>query len=405
MWLLKLAWKNIWRNRSRTGVTISSIFFAVILSVVTVSLQNGVFGNFVNNLVSFYSGYLQVHKSGYWDNQILDNCMTNDEVTAQLLTSNNAVTAIAPRIESFALLSAGELTRGCLVVGISPGAEAKITSLQKKISMGTYLKYDDNRVLVAEGLAHKLQLNVTDTVYLISQGYHGALAANKYLVGGIVKFGSPELNDQLLYMTLSNAQEFFSASGMITAYVLSISAADNLEKTASHIQREIGNGLEVKTWKEMMPEVDQHITTDKASMVVIQGILYILICFGIFGTLLMMMAERKYEMGMLIAIGMKKQKLIVTIILEQLFVVLVGCIAGLVISAPIVWYLREFPIRLYGEMADFMLSYGFEPVFPAELNVGIFLKQTLVVILLGLALSMYPLFVIIRINPVNAMKK
>ena len=81
MWLIKMAWKNIWRNRNRTIITTSSIFFAVILSVLTTSLQQGAFDNLVKNVVSFYTGYIQVHKAGYWDEQILDNSFeSNDKV-------------------------------------------------------------------------------------------------------------------------------------------------------------------------------------------------------------------------------------------------------------------------------------------------------------------------------------
>jgi ABC-type lipoprotein release transport system permease subunit len=406
MWLVKLAWKNLWRNRSRTAITVSAIFFAVVLSITTSSLQDGVFGNFIRNMVSFYSGYIQVHQAGYWDQQILDNSMERSTNVEKIISEHSNVISIAPRLESYALASAGDLTKGCLVVGILPDPEDKITFLKSKVQAGEYLEPNDKEtVLMAEGLAERLNLQLHDTVILISQGYHGSVAAGKYFIKGILHFGSPELNDQLLHMPLATAQDFFSAPDLLTAYVLSLKDADQLQTTAKVIQRSIGNNYEALTWEEMMPEVQQHIKTDKGSMYIIQAILYMLICFGIFGTLLMMMAERKYEMGMLIAIGMKKWKLILVMLMESTLNVLVGCIAGMLASAPIVVYLNRYPIRFSGDMAEMYKSYGFEAIFPTSVNAEIFFKQGIIVLVLGLVLSIYPLMKIWNLNPVTAMKK
>lgn len=405
MWLIKLAWKNLWRNRSRTLVTISAIFFAVILSVTTSSLQDGVFDNFIRNMVGFYSGYIQVHKAGYWDQQVLDNSMEQDAALESAITSIPNVTAVSPRIESYALASAGDLTKGCLVVGVSPRDEDRITSLRSKVASGSYFDSTKNQVLMAEGLASRLNLHLHDTVILISQGYHGAMAAGKYDIGGLIRFGSPELNDQLLFMSLATAQEFYSAQNLLTSYVLALESSEDLKSTATALQSSLGTAYEVMTWGEMMPEVEQHITTDKGSMYIIQGILYLLICFGIFGTLLMMMAERRYEMGMLIAIGMKKYYLSVILLAESVLNVIIGCLAGLAASLPIVYYLNEYPIRFGGDMAKMYARYGFEPIFPASLDLWIFLSQGIVVLCLGLVLSMYPMIKVVQLDPVTAMKK
>jgi putative ABC transport system permease protein len=407
MWLIKLAWKNLWRNRTRTAVTISSVFFAVVLAVATSSLQDGVFDNFVKNMVSFYSGYIQVHKYGYWDQQILDNSLARTEALEKLVNGDAQVLASAPRLESYALASTDLLTHGCMVVGIAPREENEITFLQDKITEGEYLNDAESgdHVLLSEGLANRLNLHLHDTIILISQGYHGSMAAGKYWIQGIVRFGSPDLNNQLLYMPLVVAQEFYNAQNLVTSYVLALKSSADLQKTSQAIAASLGSEYEVMTWEEMMPEVDQHIKTDRGSMVVIQGILYLLICFGIFGTLLMMMAERKYEMGMLIAIGMKKSKLIAVLTIESVLNVIIGCALGILFSIPVVLYLKYYPIRFTGEMAEFYEKYGFEAIFPASMNPTIFVNQAIIVLVLGLMLSLYPLVKIIQLNPVTAMKK
>lgn len=405
MWLIKLAWKNIWRNRSRSLVTMAAIFFAVILSVVTSSLQDGVFDNLIKNMVSFYSGYMQVHKKGYWNEQILDNSLEASATMERQLLGNKNVTAISPRIESFALASSGDITKGCLVVGISPEKENKITRLREKLIAGSYLQEHDTGILLSEGLSKRLQLHLHDTMVLIGQGYHGATAAGKYPIKGILKFGSPDLNDKALFMPLALAQDFYGAYNMLTTYVMALNGNSNLQATAVSLQSAIGEEYEVMTWEEMMPDVVQHIRTDTASSKIIQGILYLLICFGIFGTLLMMMVERKFEMGMLVAIGMKKIKLAVLLLLESIITVTTGCVAGILVSIPVVTYLNRHPLRFSGEAAKIYERFGFEPIFPASVEAGHFIAQGLIVLTIGMFLSLYPMIKIAGLKPVAAMKR
>ncbi len=405
MWLMKLAWKNMWRNRNRTTITVSAIFFAVVLSVVTSSLQDGVFDNLIKNVVSFYSGYLQVHKQGYWDERILDNSFEASAQLEQQISQHKNITGVAPRLESFALASSEELTKGCVVIGVSPEKENSITALQNKMIEGEYLTENDKGVLLAQGLASRLKLQLHDTLILIGQGYHGATAAGKYFIKGIIKFGSPDLNNQSLFLSLEAAQELYSADGMLTSYVLALENPATLNATAQAVRAKLGSTYETMTWEEMMPEIIQHIQTDKGSMYIIQGILYLLVCFGIFGTLLMMMVERKYEMGMLVAIGMKKIKLMQLLLMESVLTVFSGCIVGVAVSIPIVYYLNKYPIRFSGEMAKVYEEFGFEAIFPSSTDSEIFITQGLIVLVLGLLLSLYPIAKIAGLNPVTAMKK
>ena len=129
---------------------------------------------------------------------------------------------MTPRLESFALISSAERTKGCMIAGIDPEQEDRVTQLRNKLVKGRYLNKQDASVLLAEGLARRLMLSVGDTIVLIGQGYHGATAAGKYPVSGILHFGSPQLNERLLYMPLPLAQELFSVPDLLTTYVLSL---------------------------------------------------------------------------------------------------------------------------------------------------------------------------------------
>ena len=395
----------MWRNRNRTIISMAAVFFAVILSVITSSLQDGIFGNLVKNVVSFYTGYVQVHKQGYWDEQNLDNSIESSESVRQAILRIKNVTRVTSRLESFALVSSGDITRGAIVVGIETENENRITLLKNRLRYGDYLTDDDNAVLLAEGLAGRLNLLVGDTIVLIGQGYHGATAAGKYRVKGIIRFGSPELNEKTLFMPLGATQEFFGANGMITSYVLSLKNTSDLEFTASSSRAALGPSYEVKTWGEIIPDVKQHIETDSNNMKYIQGILYMLICFGIFGTIVMMMVERRFEMGMLVAVGMKKTRLIGLFLLESVFTVFAGCVLGLITSIPIVYYLNRHPLKMGGETARIYERFGFEAIFPASLDASNFISQGLIILVIGLVLSLYPIYKVIRLNPVTAMKR
>jgi len=405
MWLIKLAWRNLWRNRGRTSITIAAIFFAVILSVTASSLKTGIFDNLVKNVVSFYTGYIQVHKKGYQDEQILDNSFIASSSTEQKILSQKNIEGIAPRLESFALASSGNITKGCMIVGIVPLKEDKITFLQNKLIDGNYLSENDHAVLLGKGFAERLKLHVHDTIVLIGQGYHGSTAAGKYPVKGILRFGSPQLNDKILFLPLSAAQDFFDAGGLITSYILSIRDEKSIDLTTANIQSKIGSDYEVMAWGELMPDIRQHIRTDSNNMKVVQGVLYLLICFGIFSTLLMLMVERRFEMGMLVAIGMKKGKLMILLFIESILTVLAGCVGGIMVSIPLVFYLNKNPIRIGGETAKAYERFGFEAVFPTSTDASIFIYQGIVVLIIGILLSSYPLYKVIRLNPVTAMKK
>lgn len=405
MLLIKLAWKNVWRNKHRSLITMSSVFCAVVLSVITTSLQDGVFDNLVRNVVSFHSGYLQIHKNGYWEEQVLDNGIIFSKAFEDTVLQQEGIQLMTPRLESFALAAAEEVTKGCLVSGIVPEKEDEVTRLKEKLIAGTYLSGEDQALLIAEGLAQQLSLSVNDTMILIGQGYHGAMAAGKYPIKGILKFGSPELNDEATFLPLAAAQDFFGADQVITTYILSVSSPAKLREITDLLRAGIRDQYEVMTWEEIAPEIAQHIKTDKGSMYIIIGVLYLLIFFGIFGTQLMMMVERRHELGMLIAIGMVKAKLIGSVIMESVMTVLVGCLAGVAVSIPLVLYLNRHPIRFSGETASAYEQFGFEAIFPTSTEAVHFWSQGLIVLIIGLALSMYPAIGILRLDLTKALSR
>lgn len=400
-----LSWRNLWRNRYRTFITVSSISFAVILAVLMQSLRAGIFDNLVKNVVSFYAGYLQIHKQGYWKEKTLENAFVlNDSLKNQLLYIEG-IESIAPRLESFMLVTGDQLTKGCICIGTEPELENQLTHLADKIVVGEYFKSDDRSILLAEGLAKKLNLRINDTIVLLGQGYQGSMAAGKYPIKGLVHFGSPDLNAGMIFLPLRLAQELLSAENIITTLVLNINNPEKVKQIQNQIKSTINSNYEVMSWDEMLPEISNHIKADTVSMSIFSGFLYFIIGFGIFGTILMMTMERKQEFGMLIAIGMKKIKLGIVLLQETILISLIGILCGIFLSYPIVIYLNRNPIKLSGKLSKAYEQFGFEPLFPTSIDFQIIVNQAISVLLLSFLLGLYPLWHIKSLNPVHAMKR
>lgn len=399
---IKLAWRNLWRNKRRTIITCSSIVFAVILSVLLYSVKDGMFEKMVENSVSFFSGSVQIQEPSFFDDRSLDNSFILDEKTRTTIEQQNEVISAASRIESFGLCASDTRTKVAIVLGIEPEEEDHITALKKRVIEGTYLQKNDKRVMISSGLARLLSVSLNDTIVVLGQGYHGVSAAGKYAVGGIVKLASPELNRQLIYMSLSLAQNLYAMEDRITTIALNLNQVNRSEAVDKALTTQIPD-LNVLSWKEIMPDLDQLIKNEDTENVIFLGILYLLISFGIFGTILMMLHERKFEFGVLNAIGLKNSNLAIIVILENIFISLIGAFVGILLSFPIVYYFHTNPIKITGDLASMYEDLGFEPIYYFSMNPSIFFNQTIVVLIISLILSFYPAINLYRLQPVQSM--
>jgi ABC-type antimicrobial peptide transport system permease subunit len=192
---------------------------------------------------------------------------------------------------------------------------------------------------------------------------------------------------------------------MLTSLAVGIHEPEKMPAIQQQLLSVMGKSYEVMNWKELMPDIANHIKADGSSFYIFTGILYLIIAFGIFGTILMMTAERQYEFGMLIAIGMKKISLGKMLLFETLLITLLGVILGLLISLPFVFYFDKTPLRITGKMAEAYERFGFEALFPAAVNSSIFITQSLIVLVIAFLIGLYPLWHVSTINPVLAMKK
>nr|MBC8488025.1 ABC transporter permease [Bacteroidota bacterium] len=280
-----IAWRNLWRNSRRSIITMASVFFGVILSTLMTSMQHGSYDAMIDNVVKFYSGYAQVFTEAYHENKTINNTFELTDSIYNIAKETPQVTNIAPRLEYFALASSEELTKGAMIIGIDPEKENKVTDVKKWVETGQYLEQGDKGVLIAIDLANYLKVKVGDTLILYGQGYHGVTSADLFPIRGILNFPMPELNKQLVYMDLATCQNYFGADNMITSLVIMVEDHYDLPKAMRHLKSKIKSPLMVMSWDELQPELVQMIEADRAGGVFMKLILYMVVAFGIFGTI------------------------------------------------------------------------------------------------------------------------
>jgi ABC-type lipoprotein release transport system permease subunit len=453
--LFRLAWRNLWRNPRRTLITAASVFFAVVLATFMSSMQEGVWDNMIDNLVSLQTGQLRVERANYRDEQVLDNGFEASEALRQQLLDLEGIQAVHPRLEGIVLAShtryihpdgtstgsgrpsvqegADRMTRNRedrTRIGLVQGLDAEAMALRKERlvegRMPAFAEQADSsssssgrrvgQALLGQELAEYLHAGIGDTVVLLGQGYRGAVAAQLVCIEGLVDLGNPDLNRATVYLPLPDAQRLFAAEGLWTGLILEpepYSDLDALSETAlAEAARFAPNDrLEpaaalwaAPTWAVMLPEIKQARDADEGGAVLMLMILYLLIGFGILGTVLMMTLERRYEFGVLVAVGMRRSRLAAMVLIEGLSVSMMGALVGLAASIPFIHYMAEHPIPLQGALAEAYVEYGFDPIFAFSTSPDIFWRQFITVAIIAMVVSVYPLYRIGKLEPVEAMR-
>jgi len=308
-------------------------------------------------------------------------------------------------LESFALASSGNKTKGIILQGIDPVKDDKMTGLSSHLVKGVYLKPNDNGVVLAQKLAAYLNLNVGDTVVLLSQGYHGVTAANVFPIRGIVKVPNPALDRRLIVTSVESAQDFYGAQNMLTSVVVNIESKQDINKVMKEIKPYLKNSdLRILSWTDLNKELKQQIESDNGSGILMLGILYMVVFFGVLGTIIMLTAERQKEFAVMIAVGMQRRRLSILVFIETLFIGAIGILAGLAAALPIIFYYHSTPIRLTGEMAQTYESMGIEPLMGFTTQIDIFVNQFITVFIVLIVALIYPMLKIVYFNLINALK-
>ncbi|MEN8116146.1 MAG: FtsX-like permease family protein [Bacteroidota bacterium] len=401
---IKLAWRNLWRNRRRTIIAISSIVFSVLLASWMRSMQEGSYDSMIENSVKFYSGYLQIQDTAYWDERTLENSFEATPELKKSIETIDDVTLVSNRIESFALAANHLKSKPAMVMGIEPEAENQITKISQKIISGQFLLNGDKSAIIGQGLAEYLNLNTGDTLVMISQGYHGISASGLFKIKGIASHPNKEFDNRMVILDIETARDFYSAYGLSTSLVIMTDDHYAVKHLQQKTEKILSPENRVMSWVDMQPELEQLIESDRGSGIIMLGILYLVIAFGMFSVVLMMVKERSREFGVVHAVGMQKSKLSVVVFFETIFIGLIGCTIGLTISYLFCLYFFYNPIPLTGEMAIAMEQYGMDPYMFFSMKSSLFYSQMILVFIISVFISIFPIYNISRLKITKAMR-
>lgn len=401
--ILLLAWRNIWRNKRRSIITMTSVLFAVFFAIILRSFQLGAYENMISNMVGSYSGFIQVHDRGFWDEQTLENSFEMPQDSIDAIRELPGVAEVTPRLESFSLVSTGRLTKGTLILGIDPDQELEGLGLTTKIHPGKIFSLGEKPgVVIGSGMAEYFGIEVGDTLVFLGQGYHGISANAQYPLVGILDVKNPLLSKNLVMMPLDEAQYLYGADNRLSTLIITPEKQSKYTALQGELKDYLPDSYEVMNWEEFLPELKQTIDADSTGGQIFLAVLYMIISFGIFGTILMMTAERTREFGVLISVGMRRVKLSLTTMIEAGLMSLIGGVAGALLARPITFYFNRNPLRLLGQAGDALENYGFEPLLPASLDWSITLTHTLTIVGISILLSTYAAWVVMRLDPVKA---
>lgn len=377
---VKLAWRNLWRNPRRTWLTVLPISLTIFLAVFLHAQQAGLENQILETLILPNFGHLQIQAK---------NTVTQDTL-AVYLAHNQAVKSFTPRLENYGQIRFKTQIRNVALLGISPTSEANFSQLNEKITQGKYLDTPEkNQILISEGLANQLKINILDTIYIYhSISEKSTQSVCKVIVRGFIKLKSTEADENTVFIPITLMNLLFPS--LSSTYLIQTKHSIPLENLASEMKKKLGTHYTIKTWPETAPDLAQMIQADQTAGWFLASIFYLLCGFNIFGTILMIVNERRQELAILKAIGMNTWKILQMLYNEIVMICVLGIFIGLLFVLPLVGYLEASPLPLSGVWGQSLQNMGFEPTLTFRLQASaIYLPTALMLFIMCLS-AWYP---------------
>jgi len=403
---LRMAWRNLWRHKRRTWLTIGAMIFSNLLLVFLISLQFGSYRMMIDNTLKSYTGHMQVQHKAYNDDPKIRNSFDAviplaDEIRKQLGSD-----MIAARGVAFAMTSSEQRSYGLQITGVEPKFEAKVSTLPGLIKKGRYFTdINAEEIIIGSVLARNLRVDVGDELTLLGSGRDGSFAAGVVIVTGIFESGVADIDRSMAQVPLGYFQSLFTMGD--GGHNIVINAAD-LPLVAA-VQQDVRNiisqhkELVVLDWNDLQPGLQQAIQADMASAWFMYAVLIVLVAFSVLNTQLMSVLERTREFGTMMALGVKPVRLGSLVITETFIMSSLGLAIGAALGTALAYYLSIVGFSYPGmeEMAGkFNLP---DRMYPSLSPLSIFLGPGILFICSLLA-SVYPALRLFFLHPVSAMR-
>lgn len=401
----KMAWRNVWRNKRRSILTMAAIAFVCVLLIFMLSFQFGTYEAMINAAVKINTGYFQVQAEGYNADRDMRQVVERPEAVAEALEKRPEVVAFTFRAESFSLVSSEDRTYGAWVTGVQPGREAAISSLPRLVRQGEYLEDGDGeQALVGELLAKNLKIGVGDALTVLGQGRDGSVAATVVTVKGVVRTGQDAIDRVAVYIPLDTFQEVYFMRGSVHAAVAITRSLWDVSDAMTALAKDLPerSGLAILDWKALLPGLAQGILMDLVGGVIFYLLLLIVVSFSILNTFLMVIFERTREFGVLMAMGATPGRLVRLLLVESGILTAIGIAAGVVLGCLVTGYFQINGID-FGEASELFRQYGIPSRMYPRLSLISAAAGPLLVLVITFQVALYPALKVRKLKPVEAL--
>jgi len=401
--LLKIAWRNIWRQRRRSIIVMISVAVGIVATLLTETVSMGMMIQMLENQIGSHVAHLQVHRKGFEANQVVQNYLPDRAKVEQLLRETPEVEHYSERVISFGLISSASSSSGVTIVGIDPQREEKVTTIERSLVAGQYLSSRRNGVVVGKRLAEKLGVRIGDKIVAMATALDGHVGSDVFRIVGLYQSFSSEFDKVYVYIPLTEAQEMLALDADVSEVAVILLNRDRLNQVQEALERGLGSSYEVLTYPEILPLLVLQLDLFQESMLVFYAIIGIALIFGIINTMLMSVFERMTEFGVLKAIGMRNGRLVAMILLEALLLGAIGAAGGFAVGYILYLPLSHSGINLSMFSAS-LNSFGVGAIIYPVLTVEGVLNALLIIPLIAVLGAIYPALKAARFRPVAAIR-
>ena len=399
--LLKLAWRNIWRNRRRSLIVLTSVIVGLVAIIISDGLSNGMIGQMLFNQIDLNISHIQVHKKGFNNNKVVKNYIPDYKKVESLLKNNSEIKDYSKRVFVTGILSSANNSSGVMIYGINPAQEAKVSIVENSIINGNYLTGNKREIIIGKKLAQKLEVEIGDKVVAMANTVKGDIGSEVFRIVGIFRTASSEFDKTAIYIPAQTEQSMLNLDDKYYEFAIFTKDYDKVDQVQQSLKAELGDDYEVLSYKDLLPMLIYQIELYKETMWILNVIIGLALIFGIINSMLMSVFERIKEFGVLMSIGMKNSRIYSMIITEAFIIGIIGTLVGLIIGL-----LLEIPLSHTGIDLSFFSSgleaFGIGTVIYPVLSVGNIIMSSLFMPFVAILGALYPAYKAIKLEPIYA---
>ena len=408
MLLARLSWRNLWRNRRRTLLTMSAMGFATAIVILTLSIYDGMFQDMIES-ATLYQGQVKVQAKGYFENSRTDLTMAADHVRETLL-ADSEVKGVAGRVRTFALLSSGEgdssSTQPAEILGIDPAEERGVSGFDRRVVNGRFLSASDTKDMVlGRSLALRLDARPGDEVVAMGQDTYGSVAADVFRVVGLIDTGDPIRDSSLALVGRRTLQNLLVLDGSFHQWIITLKHPDAALRFSERIGARFA-GAEVLPWNRFLPLLNDLLGLTKVSRFIFAIIFYFAVILVTVNTMYMALIERMHEFAVMNAIGLRPVRLSTMVVLEALFMSSIAAVAGGILGSLGGWYLQGHPVDLSGFMESITYAEStIQPRIRAWMTFDSTIVPVCMLVVFGVIVALFPALRLRKIRLVAVLRE